>query len=107
MMDLTWVPGVVTALVVSGAQHILFTGKALQRLEDMGTRVTKLEDGKLDGNLHIAQCIGITGAIGYESRRLDAEVQRLDGRVDSIEKETTLDRARYHELNNLVQSKCK
>ena len=106
-MDLAWVPGVVTALVVSGAQHILFTGKALQRLEDMGTRMAKVEVSKVDGELHAAQCLGMAKSMDYESRRFDTEVHRLDGRVDVVEKETALNRSRFHELNNTVQGRLK
>ena len=106
-MDLTWVPGVVTALVVSGAQHILFTGKALQRLEDMGARMAKVELTKVDRELHDAMCLGQVKSIDYESRRIDGEIHRLDGRLDVVAKETDINRERYHTLNNLVQGKLK
>jgi hypothetical protein len=99
-MDLTWVPGVVTAIVLSGAQHILFTGRALQRLDEIGRRIEHVETHKVDRETH---ALTVTG-----------EVKRLDGRIDHVEEgltdakaEIVLNRTRYHDLAGVVQAKMK
>ena len=90
-MDLTWVPGVATALIVSGAQHILFTGRALQRLDEIGRRMERVEDGKVDKAIHEAVC----GTIGVSMK---GEVSRLDGRIDHVSLE--VNRAHTEILSN-------